>query len=147
MVYIWVKLDEKSNSVAFQANLISHVWHLQCNNLPHEHELTPGGAFTRSTCASKPLAHKAAHAIPTMYYRHALHFPLVSISSCFWTFWRKVKICENFKNLLGELIVLKTITFSYSHPSSSNFPMQIWFEVFFIRHNGHNYCLPIFFLL
>ena len=104
MVYFLIQLDEKSDSVAFQANfnpIIPHVLHLQCNILPHENcNNLPhaGGNFTRNTCPSKTHAHKAV-TIPLMYTTCIYFiFLLCSISSCSGIFWRKVNFrkCKKF---------------------------------------------------
>ena len=90
MVYFWAQLKEKSDSVAFKANLypiIPHILQLQCNNLPHENcnKLPQGGIFTRNTCQSKTHAHKAV-IILSIYTTGILHFLTLSISSCSWIF-------------------------------------------------------------
>ena len=52
VVYFWVKHEEKTNSMASQANLIPHAYtitmlHCCSNNLPHEHcNNLPQGDFS-----------------------------------------------------------------------------------------------------
>ena len=92
--------------------ICNNVSHENCNNLPH------GGMFTRNTRPSKTLAHKVV-LIPSTYTTGALHFHIVSISSCSWIFLAQGEIS---KNLLGEVkLSFLAITFSYCHISSPNF--------------------------
>ena len=108
MVYFWIKCDEKSNSVAFQANVIYenyNVWQFQCNNLTHENcnNLPHGGIFTRNTCASKTLAHKAV-LIPPIYTTGTHHFLIVSIFQLYLDILAQGEFLKMLKNeLLGEV--------------------------------------------
>ena len=109
MVYFWVKFDEKSNLVAFQANLIPHVYdkynvttvtHENCKKVPHGVILTDG----QSTCAPKTLADKAVlQGGPRYILQVHGQYPIVSIFSCTWIFLAQGEFSNNVPNLLGEV--------------------------------------------
>ena len=87
-MYFWVNLDEKSDSVAFQANF---VWQLQSMynsyniyNLPHEIVTTyPMVIFLLEIPVHQNSLHTRQF-IPSIYTTGILQFPIVSISSCSW---------------------------------------------------------------
>ena len=121
MVYFWIKLDEKNNSVAFQANLfIPNVWQLQCNNVPHEtcNNLPHGGIFVRNTYPSNTLAHKAVlipPIYPYIYYSLGICFIFLSckFSVVAGYVWRNMNFRKCKKFTRGGKHHFLAITFSY----------------------------------
>ena len=89
---------------------------LQCNNLTYHENCTPWWYFLlENTYASKPLAHKAV-LIPPLYTIGTHHFPVVSISSYTWIFWRKVnfhKCKKNIKKSLREVEILSFFAITF----------------------------------
>ena len=106
-----------------------------CNNLPH------GGIFfTRNTCASKTLSHKAV-LIPTIYTTGTHHFSIVSIGY----FWRKVNFrkCKKFTRR-GKNHCFLAIIFSTCRLSSPNFACRVCLKYFLYDITHNSGCLPYF---
>ena len=98
-----LKSEENGYSVAFQANLIPHVYTIHVT-ICSMNIVTPyprGDNFSfKNTCASKTLAHEPI-LIPSIPYACILHFPIVSISNWSRIFLVEGLIFDNVKNLLG----------------------------------------------
>ena len=100
--------------------------------------------FTRNTCTSKTLEHKAV-IIPPIYITGTHRFPLVSISSCTCIFFGARCIFENVKNLLGEVkICFLAITYFYYRLSYPYFAYRVGLKYFIYNVTHSSCCLPVF---
>ena len=128
LVYFRVKCNEKSNSVAFQANIIYenyNVWQLQCNNLTHDNCINlPHSVifYYKYLCIKNPCTQGGTN--PTNIYTTCTHFfpNCVNFQLYLDFFLAQGDFSKNEKNLLGEVkIIFFAITFSYCRLSSPNF--------------------------
>ena len=114
---------------------LPHVLQLQCNNLPHENcnNLPQGGIFTRSTCQ---LSTQGSNNSINIYTTGILNFPTLSIYRCSWIFLAQGEFAKMKKKNTrrGKNLFFGHNFFLLSY-MISRFRVQIWFEMFFIRHN------------